>query len=334
MRVVQNLDSVYWHDFADEAPGASIFHTPEMFEVFARTDGYKPGLWAVVGSDRRPLALFTPVRITLFGGPLSLLTSRAVAYGSVLCQCGDEGQAALSLLLRAYDRQRPGNVIFTELRNVVSMSYLHPALEACGYQYEAHLNFLIDLTRSEAELWSKIRSNARRNIQKAEKMGVMVDEVTNLDQLAPVYSVLKDVYKRLQVPLPNESLFRSSFHVLHPRNMLRILVARLDDLAIGALMLLVHQGVITYWYTGALREFSAYRPSDLLVWRALKLGAESGCRVFDFGGGGRPDVEYGVRDFKAKFGGELVNFGRYLHIHAPRRFRLSQTGYQMVRRLL
>ena len=47
---------------------------------------------------------------------------------------------------------------------------------------------------------------------------------------------------------------------------MRVLVARLDDATIGALTLLIHRGVMTYWYTGTLREFSAFRSSDLLVW--------------------------------------------------------------------
>ena len=32
-------------------------------------------------------------------------------------------------------------------------------------------------------------------------------------------------------------------------------------------------------------------------------------------GAGKPDEDYGVRDFKAKFGGELLEHGRYLKIH-------------------
>ena len=76
-------------------------------------------------------------------------------------------------------------------------------------------------------------------------------------------------------------------------------------------------------------------PPDLpLVWHALELGNRSGYRLFDFGGAGRPDEAYGVRDFKAKFGGELVNYGRNVRVHAPLRMQLSRMGYQLVRSLL
>ncbi|RIK23486.1 MAG: hypothetical protein DCC51_03445 [Anaerolineae bacterium] len=334
LRVTRDLEPDLWREFLHDNPQAGIFHTPEMFTVFARTSGYKPGLWAVLDAGGCPVALFTPVRIALMSGPMGLLTSRAVAYGGVACRCGREEQAALNLLLEAYDRERSGSVLFTELRNAAPAGCLQSTLDANGYRHEDHLNFYIDLTQPETALWGNIRSNARRNVRKAETMGVTVDEITKPDGLGSVYDVLRAVYKRLQVPLPDASLFISAFQTLYPLDMMRVLVARMDNVSIGVLTLLIHQGVMTYWYTGTLREFSTFRPADLLVWRALKLGADSGCRMFDFGGGGRPDEEYGVRDFKAKFGGKLVNYGRNTCVHAPRRLSFSRRGYQLVRQFL
>ena len=54
------------------------------------------------------------------------------------------------------------------------------------------------------------------------------------------------------------------------------------------------------------------------------LGREQGFDLFDFGGAGRPDEHYGPREFKAKFGGELVDFGRDVLVHTPMRLRLSR----------
>ena len=116
--------------------------------------------------------------------------------------------------------------------------------------------------------------------------------------------------------------------------MIKILAAKVNDTIIGALCLLIHKDVLYYWYTGTLREYSAYRCNDLLVWHSLELGQRGGYRIFDFGGGGKPDEEYGVRDFKLKFGGEQVNFGRNVCVHAPQKLKLSQAGYQLMRRFL
>lgn len=62
-------------------------------------------------------------------------------------------------------------------------------------------------------------------------------------------------------------------------------------------------------------------------------GAENGCRVYDFGGAGKPDKEYRVGDFKAKYGGELVSYGRNACLHARPRVAIGKLGCEGCRRL-
>ena len=224
--------------------------------------------------------------------------------------------------------------LFTELRNLSDTSAWRPALEAGSFIYEEHLNFLIDLNRPPETIWQAIRSNARRNIQKAQREGVILEEATDPAQVSAAYEILREVYRRLQVPLAAESLFRAAFDVLGPAGMFKILLARVGGRDAGVMTLLLYGGTIIYWYTGVDKAFSTYRVNDLLVWHALDWGSRNGYHTFDFGGAGKPDEEYGVRDFKAKFGGELVSYGRYQCVHSPRLLRLSETGYGLLRRFL
>jgi serine/alanine adding enzyme len=92
--------------------------------------------------------------------------------------------------------------------------------------------------------------------------------------------------------------------------------------------------LMTYWYTGALREHSSSRAADLLVWSAIESGHAMGQRTMDFGGAGRPDEAYGVRDFKAKYGGELVEHGRDVLVPSPLRLRVANGVYRRARRFL
>jgi len=334
MRLVRELDRGVWNGFVIGHPDGNIFHTPDMFEVFLKAKGHVPSLWAALGKDGEVLALLLPVRIMLLGGFLQPLTTRAVVYGSVLHHPSPEGQEALASLLRLYNQEMRSRLLFTELRNLSDMSDCGGILQDSGFTYEEHLNFLIDLRQSPQEIWQGIRSNARRNVQKAIKSGVIVEEIEDVRGVSAAYTILRAVYRRLRVPLPDGSLFQSAYEALQPRGMLRLLKARVNGDDIGVLTLLLYKGVVLYWYTGTLSEYWQYRPSDLLVWHALEWGSRNGFHTFDFGGGGRPDEEYGVRDFKAKFGGRLVNFGRNKSVHAPTRLRVSEGGYQLVRRFL
>lgn len=334
MKIVRQLDVDVWREFVDNHPQGQIFHTPEMFQVFERTEGYQPTLWAAVDDDNRPLALLLPVQITLRDGILRRFTTRAVVYGSVLCAPGPNGREAMRTLLRTYNQEVQKRFLFTELRNLVDISDLQPMLIECGFAYEEHLNFLMDIARPQEEIWTSMRSNARRNINKARQSQVIIEEINDPNRISAVYVLLENTYKRLQVPLVDSSLFQSAFEVLYPQGMFKILLSKVKDIDIGVLTLLLYKDIVYYWYAGIVKEYASYRPADLLVWHALEWGQQNGFRIFDFGGAGKPDEEYGVRDFKAKFRGEPVNYGRNTCVHAPVMLKLSQIGYQLFRRFL
>jgi len=55
-------------------------------------------------------------------------------------------------------------------------------------------------------------------------------------------------------------------------------------------------------------------PSVVATWAGIEYAAKNNIPRFDFMGAGKPDKNYGVREFKSKFGGELVEDGRFLYI--------------------
>ena len=65
--------------FIQQTPCSSIYHTPEMFEVFSRTHGHTPELWAVLNENGNVLALFPPVQIALMHRWLRDFTTRSVS---------------------------------------------------------------------------------------------------------------------------------------------------------------------------------------------------------------------------------------------------------------
>ena len=44
---------------------------------------------------------------------------------------------------------------------------------------------------------------------------------------------------------------------------------------------------------------------------------------------GKPEEEFGVRDFIAKFGGYLLNFGCNIYMHKPTWLGISKFGYKI-----
>jgi serine/alanine adding enzyme len=334
MRVVQHLDENLWRAFVDDNPGGNIFHTPEMLQVFERTLGHRPELWAVVDGESEILALMTPIHITLMDGLLRRFTTRSVVYGSILCQDTPRGREALRLLLETYTRRTKGRSLFTELRNLQNLVDLQPLLADSGYVYEEHLNYLIDLDRPSEEVLQSIGKRTRKKIRRGVRDGhVIVRDVTHRADLDDWYATLQKTYSNAHAPLADRSLFEATFDILLPKHMAKFLIAQVEGNAAACSVELPYKDAIYGWYGGSDRAYSDYQPNEMLIWHILEWGASNGYRIYDFGGAGKPDEEYGVRDFKAKFGGELVNFGRNTCAHAPNRLKLSSAVYRLYHKL-
>ncbi len=334
LKIVNTLNQNVWRQFVEQHPQGNVFHTPEMFQVFAQTQKHHPQLWAAV-EGQRILALLLPVTVTVIGGVLQQLTSRAVAYGGVLAAPGKEGEIALDFLLQSYNRRAAKRHLFTEFRHLADSTAMQGALKANGYRFEDHLNYLVDLKRSPDEVMQHIGKRTRKNIRRAlRKKAVHIREANTPEDIEACYALLHKTYALAQVPLAHPSLFETTFRELRPRGMVKFLLAQAGDAYIAASVELLYKDVIYGWYGGSDRAYSKYIPNDLLMWHILEWGAKNGYRMYDFGGAGTPDQAYGVRDFKAKFGGELVCFGRNTCVHSPLKLKFSQFGYNLLRRWL
>jgi hypothetical protein len=309
MKVVRHLEPEPWSDFVLGHPAGNIFHSPEMFQVYDQTKSYKGHLWAVVDDSAAEstaespeiLALMLPVQISLFNGPLQRIATRAVVFGSVLALEGPRGDAALEKMLRAYAADTGGSFLFTELRNVSDLSAWQPVLGRNGFVYEEHLNYVIDLNQSQDEMFGKVSRRTRSYIRKAKRQEEMeVREITDRADLTVCYELLRQTYQNAQVPLSDISLFENAFDLLRPSGLARFIAIYLEGKPIAVTIDLYYKDRVYYWYGGMDRDYSKRHPNEYLRWHVISQGKQEGYEIFDFGGAGRPDQVYGVRDFKAQ----------------------------------
>lgn len=329
--IVNSLPQELWRGFVNTHPAGNIFHTPEMYEVFRLTEDFVPELWAAVSEDQ-VLALFMPVRVSLGNAWPPALTTRSVVYGGVLSQTDPAGREALRLLLQVYKKTSGKHTLFTELRNILSPGDLLPILSEEGFVYEDHLNYLIDLDLPVDAIFERIGKRTRRNIKRGLNRGsVSIEEVVDRADLAACYRLLAVTYRSAHVPLADSSLFEAAFDILRPKNMVRFSLAKVEGITAATSVELLFKDVMYGWYGGTDRAYASHVPNDLLTWDLLRWGAGHGYRRYDFGGAGKPNEEYGVRDFKAKFGGGLVSYGRNTWTPRPLLLRICEAGYALLR---
>lgn len=334
-RIVNSIEEQIWRTFVEQQPNGNIFHSPEMFTVFQHAKGHRPQLYAAMNKDGTIQALLTPVLVSLRPGIFRRLMTRAIAYGGGLFTLDQNGKLALQELLCVCDRDDKRKTLFTELRNLADVKNVNETFSDCGYIYEEHLNYLIDISGSTDQVMQNIGPRTRKNIRHALKKGNVQIELVNLEsELVSWYELVDKSYALAKVPLADFSLFKAAFEILVPKGMARFYLARIDKKYAAATVELPFKDVIYGWYSGVDRDFASEYPGELLMWEILRWGAENGYKVYDFGGAGKPDEHSGVRDFKAKFGGRLVCFGRNTKIHSPQLLHMSKLGYGIYRKCM
>ena len=135
------------------------------------------------------------------------------------------------------------------------------------------------------------------------------------------------------MPLADQSLFNAAFELLYPRGMIRFTLAHIRGVPIATSIDLLYKDVIYGWYGGLDRTYKNSMANELLMWHILEWGSKNGYRLYDFGGAGKPSEKYGVRDFKAKFGGDLVCYGRNIWIAHKTLYQMSKNVYDLYRGL-
>lgn len=322
-----------WRAFVADR-GGTVFHTPEMQQVFARARGHRPVTWAAV-RDGELQALLPVVEVGVGPRATRRLARRAIAYGGVLAAPGPEGAEALDAVLATHERHVGDGVLLTELRHQADPGPVAAVLAARGYAHEPHLDYLIDLDRPVDDILQSMGRSTRKQVRRGLRQGrVTVEDAATPTDVAACHDLLHRTYRRTGVPLADASLFRAAFDVLVPRGMARFVMARLDGALVATSVELAAGARVDGWYSGVDRAAGRWTPNELLMWDVLRRGAEEGRRVYAFGGAGHPDEEYGVRDFKAKFGGRLVDPGRGVRVHARVRLRLARAGYDVYRRVV
>lgn len=332
MQIVHELPADIWDSFVLQHPLGNIFHTREMFEVWSQSKGYQPELCAVIKKNQ--IAGFVlPVHVSLRDSWLGQLTTRSIIFSDILTTplAGLDDMVGLVEACKTKNRHS----LFTELRH---SSDHHPQdliLAQCGFHFADHCNYLVNLARPIEQIWQGISKSTRKNIRKAtNKKDFVIEEVIERSQLTQWYTLMKKTFEHVHVPLADISLFYAAFDILRSKGMVQFLLGRVKSIYVAASVSLLYKDVVYGWYRGFDRDYSRYIPNDLMVWHLLVWGARNGYRTFNFGGAGNPHEQYGPRNFKAKFGGALVSFGRSTYVHHPYLLAFSKLGYAMLRQFL
>lgn len=336
IKVTSTIDWNKWDEFVYNHPKGNIFQTSYMARIYGLAQNYEPVSLAAVNTENDEIiAVLQAVIIQQIGGLFSLLSSRSIIYGGPICDEKMEDDEVVRTLIGHYEKLVASKVIYTEIRNMWDTWQIESILDQNGYSLIDHFNAVIDLNKPVDELWNQIKRDKKRGIKKAEELGIIIEISQNKESIQIFYELVKETYNRARVPLASISFFEAAFEVLIPEKKALLLFAKDNaNNIIATQFALMYKDRIYAWYTGSKEEYLKFHAGDALIWYLLKYGSENGYRVFDFGGGGGPNKNENLREYKSRFGTEFPCYGRYEKTYSETKSKIANTGLKIYKRLI
>ena len=322
---LQHINKTEWSDFVMNHPNGNIFQLPGMYEVYTKTPKFSPVILIAKDTNNKIAGCLMAVIQRDYNGLIGKMTARSIVMGGPLAE--NNNSEILSILLKNYTEIVSKKAIYSQFRNLFDMSNYFLPFEKNGYRFDEHLDILIDLKKTKVELEEKLHKERVRNIAKAEKEGLTFKVLNDELDIQHVITLLKKTYNRVKVPFSYEKLFFNSRIMLDES--VKFFGAFWEDRMIAGQVRLCYKDTVYAWYAGSDSDYFQKRPNDFLLWNVILWSKENGYKVFDFGGAGKPTIPYGVRDYKLKFGGELVNYGRYEKEHKKLLMFLGRLAFKL-----
>lgn len=331
MRIIDNIrdiDANQWNQLLQSSRTKSFFQTQDCFDLYAANNTFMKPFFMGIEDDGVLKGVIVGY-IQADGGIAKRFFSRRAIINSGPMLADDISDEALKMLLNHCKKSLRGKAIYIEFRNFEDYSRYKDLFKCCGFEYVQHLNFHIDTT-SEEIVNQNLGKSRKRDIRTSFRDGAEVVDNPTIADIHQFYNILNNLYTyKVKTPLYPISFFE----FLYKQTYAKFLLVRLNNKIVGGTVCVVLSGYAVYeWF--ACGEDGIYKniyPSTVATYAGIQYAAKNGYHHFDMMGAGKPDEGYGVRDFKAKFGGQLVEHGRFQKIANPLLYKIGKLGVKIMK---
>ncbi len=234
------------------------------------------------------------------------------------------GKEKKSIFIQIEPNVHNNNVTMQQYNNVIPSH--HPLFPK--------YTFILDLTKSEAELLKAMHSKTRYNIKLAQKRRVFVKEDNSKDAFEEYLKLNKETTERQGFFAHNETYHRTMWKTLSQGNnpIARLFTAVYQGKTLAGWIVFVWKDTIYYPYGASSREHRDVMAPNLLLWEIMLRAKKQGLKYFDLWGAlgpmptGEPDANdpwYGFHRFKEGYKPDLVEFiGSYDLVISPFLYKL------------
>ncbi|HLR47049.1 MAG TPA: GNAT family N-acetyltransferase [Deinococcales bacterium] len=264
----------------------------------AVVEGRKPWLRLLLSEDEQTVAV---IALTLVEGPGPLRHLWAKNGPVWLVEPTSRREAALRQRLAAAARRTDPRIAFIRLHAQHEAADLQPVMTGITYDRTV----VVDLQRSEEEIFAGMKQQGRRAIRKALKDETLSagDEtewaVSHFDEL---YEIFLETGQREGFGPHPAQRYLAMLTTLGPAHA-RVFVTRREGRALAWALVLLNDGAALYSVGASNSEARGAYAADLLHWRIIETLAREGADSYDLAGAGSerfPGLG-GLTQFKTKF---------------------------------
>jgi len=324
IKINQSVNIEKWDSLLQESSFASPFQSNSFYTFFNSIDSFSADVFAVAEGD--VLTSLLVVTIQKEKGLKGFFSRRGIIYGGPLVT--KERTDSLEFLLRSVINFYSNKLIYLEIRNYFDYSLLNDSIMASWFEFIPWLNFHLDISSPE-QMLKNMSSSRARQIKKVIKSGVKLQQAQNETDVNSFYEILEDLYaNKIKKPLFPKQFFIDFYR----QNIGKYLLVYFEEKVIGGIMcpLIESKAIYEFYVCGLDSDYKEQYPSVMATWAAMEYAALNHIPIFDFMGAGSPSEEYGVREFKSRFGGRQVEHGRYLKIINPVLYKIGILGLKIM----
>jgi hypothetical protein len=207
---------------------------------------------------------------------------------------------------------------------ILTSSYRHSEeIKNLGYSEVHHAikgTFIIDLRKSEKELWRSLEKRCRYAIKRAQKLGVRIVKMDRDFSPYLYYRIHLETARRLNIT-PNPLSFYTNIWRNLADKFADFYFALFDNKPIAAAIIFKYKNMAYYYSSALLKEFKNTNAMNLLIWNLLLNLKDEGYKFFDMlfhpAKNDTESPEYGLYIFKRSFGGQEVPIFHTEKIFSP-----------------
>jgi len=196
-----------------------------------------------------------------------------------------------------------------------------------GRQEQPIRTVVLDLSKSEDELLSDMRSKHRQYIRKSKRNGVII-ETANDENIDDFIRIIDAIKKERGYLMHECGYYRKIWKNFRQEDGTHMFIARVEGEIVGAYMLLFSKDNTYEMFGGCNREGRNLLANYALKWESIKYSKRIGKKYYDQWGAEL--VHKGLVQFKEGFGGKIIEYPRqYVYVRNEAGF----TTYKLLRKV-